>query len=375
MKRSLTVFLVLTLGLAFLTQTGHAQLFKQEFTTTFAPLMGTSGTAAAPVFLDNATYVHATAPSTSQFTAICAYGTSTTSYHSVSVDAAGTLTMDRAGAGNAALIRNFPFPGPPKSVLVKFDFDVTSYRRGGGGTANNYVNFNIGTAFDSTANRPSGGFAKFGIGWYRSTGVDSFWYVNNINSGTVLGPSHFLGKKTLWFAVNNSGGTLSYTSPTGASETVADQTWDLWVGTAKEFDDQPVLDNTQSLSTFKIVNGGGSNTIGIGNLIIDQLVATDVETPPGLPLTLKLEQNFPNPFNPSTTIRYEVPTSATVRLTVHDLLGREVAKLVRATQEPGRYEAVWQGTTSAGVPVASGVYVYRLEAGSNVMTQRMMLLR
>jgi hypothetical protein len=283
--------------------------------------------------------------------------------------------MDRVSAGNGALIRNFPFPGPPTSIRVKFDFDVTSYRRGGGGTTSNYVNFNIGTSFDTAAGRPSGGFAKFGIGWYRSTGVDSFWYVNNINSGTVTGAGHFLGIKTITFAVNGSGGPLTYTSPAGASETLADQTWDLWVGTSKEFDDQAILDNTQNMSAFKIVNGGGSNAIAIDNLLIDYLVTTDVNEPTGLPRATRLEQNYPNPFNPSTVIRYELAKESDVRLGIYDLLGREVATLVQNTQPAGRYETAWEGKSNTGVPLSSGVYLCRLQAGSFVTMQKMMLLR
>ena len=371
MKRLFSGFFSLAAGVLLLIQTGEAQLFQQQFTQTFGPLLGTGAT---PTYLTDANYVSAT-PSNSQFTHICATGSSTTQYMSMSVEAAGVLAMDRVSAGNGALIRNFPFPGPPTSIRVKFDFDVTSYRRGGGGTTSNYVNFNIGTSFDTAAGRPSGGFAKFGIGWYRSTGVDSFWYVNNINSGTVTGAGHFLGIKTITFAVNGSGGPLTYTSPAGASETLADQTWDLWVGTSKEFDDQAILDNTQNMSAFKIVNGGGSNAITIDNLLIDYLVTTDVNEPTGLPRATRLEQNYPNPFNPSTVIRYELAKESDVRLGIYDLLGREVATLVQNTQPAGRYETAWEGKSNTGVPLSSGVYLCRLQAGSFVTMQKMMLLR
>lgn len=371
MNKFMSGFIVLAVGLLLLVQTGEAQLFQQQFTQTFGPLLGTGAT---PTYLTDANYVSAT-PSNSQFTHICATGSSTTQYMSMSVDASGVLAMDRVSAGNGALIRNFPFPGPPTSIRVKFDFDVTSYRRGGGSTSGNYVNFNIGTSFDTAAGRPSGGFAKFGIGWYRSTGVDSFWYVNNINSGTVPGAGHFLGVKTITFAVNGSGGPLTYTAPTGASETLADQTWDLWVGTSKEFDDQAILDNTQTMSAFKIVNGSGSNAVMIDNLLIDHLVTTDVNEPPGLPRETRLEQNYPNPFNPSTLIAYELASESEVLLEVYDVLGRQVATLAQTTQSTGRYEVAWEGKTNAGVPLASGIYLCRLQAGSFVTMQKMMLLR
>jgi hypothetical protein len=365
MKKLELVLIVLSLVAV---RSGNAQLFQQQFSNGFAPLQGTSNT--VPVFLTDANYVSAT-PTNAQFTAICATsgGTPSTQYMVISCDGS-VITMDRVGGGNAALTRNFAFPGPPTSLMVKFDFNVTSYRRSGGGSASNYVNFNVGTSFDSSANRPSGGFAKFGIGFYRSTGVDSFWYVNNINSGTTTGPGHFLGMQTIAFAVNNSGGTLTYTAPGGASETVADKTWDLWVGTSKEFDDQPANADTLTLSTFKIVFGSGSNTIAVDNLLIDPLVPTSVEGEPSVPRETKLEQNYPNPFNPNSNIRFRVSQLIQVRLAVFDLLGREVSVLVNERKSPGIYEIPFDGSG-----LASGVYLYRLVAGSSVETRKMVLMR
>jgi len=373
MRNLVTALCALAFGLVFLVQPSDAQLFQQQFTNSFGPLLGTSGSASAPVYLTDPNYVSAT-PSNSQFTHICAYGSSTTAYMSVSGDGS-VLIMDRVGAGNAALIRDYPFPGPPTSLRVTFDFNVTSYRRGGGGTASNYVNFNVGTSFDTGAGRPSGGFAKFGIGWYRVTGSDSFWYVNNINSGTVPGAGHFLGSQTITFAVNKSGGQLTYTAPGGGSETVADKAWDLWVGTSKEFDDQPALDDTNSLSAFKIVNGGGSNTVTIDNLLIDPLVANAVEEVQGLPQTARLEQNYPNPFNPATTIRYAVgggmgQRGTNVRLVVYDMVGREVALLVNEEKAPGSYEVRFDASG-----LASGVYFFRMSAGPYTEARKLVLMR
>ncbi len=330
-----------------------------------------------PVFSTDPNYVSAT-PSTSQFTSICATsGASPGTQYMIITGDGSVLTMDRVGGGNGALTRNFPFPGPPTSLQVKFDFNVTSYRRSGGGPANNYVNFNVGTSYDSSANRPSGGFAKFGIGFYRVTGVDSFWYVNNITGGTVVGTGQFRSVQTITFAVNGSGGTLTYTAPGGASETVADQTWDLWVGTSKEFDDQPINDNTQTLSTFKIVFGSGSNAVMFDNLVIDPLVVTGVEEVRGLPKATRLEQNYPNPFNPTTLIRYNVAGAkgegsgeSSVRLAVYDLVGREVAVLVNEQKAPGSYEVRLEGRG-----LASGVYLYRLTAGGYVETRKLVLMR
>ncbi len=89
-----------------------------------------------------------------------------------------------------------------------------------------------------------------------------------------------------------------------------------------------------------------------------------------LPVSPSLDQNFPNPFNPTTTIRYSIPSRARVRLTVFNTLGQLVAALVDGEESAGYYDAVFDGST-----VASGVYFYRLEVGSFVETKKLMLIR
>jgi hypothetical protein len=91
---------------------------------------------------------------------------------------------------------------------------------------------------------------------------------------------------------------------------------------------------------------------------------------PEQPFRFGLDQNFPNPFNPSTEIRYEVGEDAKVTLRVFDLLGREVALLVSERQRPGVYTAVF-----AAGGAASGVYVYRLQAGNFTSSRKMVILR
>lgn len=83
-----------------------------------------------------------------------------------------------------------------------------------------------------------------------------------------------------------------------------------------------------------------------------------------------LHPNYPNPFNPSTTLSYELPKSSQVMLTVYDILGRKIQTIVNETQQPGRYEVKFDGST-----LASGVYLYQLRAGSLVDTQKMLLTK
>jgi hypothetical protein len=99
-------------------------------------------------------------------------------------------------------------------------------------------------------------------------------------------------------------------------------------------------------------------------------VAGAVATAAAVPSSFSLAQNYPNPFNPSTTIKYELPKSSDVRLSVYDMLGREVSVLVNERRDAGVHEVKFDGSN-----LASGVYVYRLQAGDVTQTKRLMLLR
>ena len=96
---------------------------------------------------------------------------------------------------------------------------------------------------------------------------------------------------------------------------------------------------------------------------------------PQIPLSFELQQNFPNPFNPSTTITYSIPEMVRVKLTVYDILGNLVATLVDAEMNPGNHKTVWEGNDRAGMKVASGMYFFRLEAGSSVAVRKMLLVK
>ncbi len=88
------------------------------------------------------------------------------------------------------------------------------------------------------------------------------------------------------------------------------------------------------------------------------------------PREFKLEQNFPNPFNPSTTIQYQLPAAANVTLKIYDALGSEVATLINEKQDAGYREVKFNANR-----YASGMYIYRLTADKYVSTKKMLLLR
>jgi hypothetical protein len=95
----------------------------------------------------------------------------------------------------------------------------------------------------------------------------------------------------------------------------------------------------------------------------------------GVPARTDLLAAVPNPFNPSTRLRFALAVAGHARLTIYDLAGRRVAVLVDGHRHAGRHHVTWEGRDQAGRHVASGVYFYRLEAGSYRETRRMVLVR
>jgi len=94
-----------------------------------------------------------------------------------------------------------------------------------------------------------------------------------------------------------------------------------------------------------------------------------------LPTATSLEANFPNPFNPSTTIGYRLNTAGDVKLTVHNSLGQVVKRLVDSPQAAGVHTIQWDGRDENGTAVSSGVYFCRMTTGGYANTIRMMLAK
>ena len=88
-----------------------------------------------------------------------------------------------------------------------------------------------------------------------------------------------------------------------------------------------------------------------------------------------LHPNFPNPFNPITTLRYDLPSDAFVTISIYDMLGREVIELGSIAQQAGFKSIKWDATDSFGKPVSAGVYLYQIQAGEFVQTKKMVLLK
>ena len=89
----------------------------------------------------------------------------------------------------------------------------------------------------------------------------------------------------------------------------------------------------------------------------------------------KIYRNYPNPFNPTTTLTYDLPLESDVHLAIYDLLGRQVKTLVRQRQNAGQHSITWDATNRSGEPVSAGIYFYHLRAGDFNATGKMLLLK
>jgi len=94
-----------------------------------------------------------------------------------------------------------------------------------------------------------------------------------------------------------------------------------------------------------------------------------------LPAEFALHQNYPNPFNPQTKIRYDLPENSMVNITVYDMLGREVKTLVNQVQNAGFKSIIWDATNDYGKAISAGIYLYQIQAGDYIHTQKMVLLK
>jgi glucose/arabinose dehydrogenase len=132
-----------------------------------------------------------------------------------------------------------------------------------------------------------------------------------------------------------------------------------------------LLDSPYSISSFGEDRHRELYVVAYSNGRVYRLTgpATDADLTP-TPLSFSLFDNYPNPFNPTTTIRYQIPVTAGVRISVFDLLGREVALLVDETKTQGTHEVRFD----AG-PLSSGVYLIRMHAGTFLQTRKTILVR
>ncbi|MBK7141811.1 MAG: VCBS repeat-containing protein [bacterium] len=128
---------------------------------------------------------------------------------------------------------------------------------------------------------------------------------------------------------------------------------------------------------WRVVEGQGAEAMSGFNsfTIVPVPTGADDEGNSGLPTEYVLYPNYPNPFNPSTTIMYDLPRAGHVKLEVYNILGQEIVTLVDAVQSAGSKQIVWNGRDAQNNPVTTGVYLYRLTAANFQAVGKMLLLK
>jgi plastocyanin len=173
--------------------------------------------------------------------------------------------------------------------------------------------------------------------------------------------SAVVGDTIKWQWLNGSHTTTSLTIPAGAAP------WDhALTGSSQTFFYKiTVAGQYQYKCTPHFPGMQGSFTAAPNAIIINQGI---------IPAEFKLLQNFPNPFNPTTKIRFDIPQGESrdrfVKLVIYDQLGREIASLVNESLKPGSYESEWDATN-----FSSGIYFYKLTTEDFIETKRMILVK
>ena len=175
--------------------------------------------------------------------------------------------------------------------------------------------------------------------------------------------------------VSTNGDTVVTTTGAVAARTYADARFHWRVPSSMPAN---ILYNGDNVHIYAVIDPENkiteihkNNDTGWSDLVVPG-VATAIEKNPNsqLPTTVKLYPNYPNPFNPTTTIHYVLPKAGNVKLTVYNILGQRVAQLINSRQTAGNHEVRFNASQ-----LSSGVYFYRLRTNSTVKTGKMMLIK
>jgi len=182
--------------------------------------------------------------------------------------------------------------------------------------------------------------------------------------------------------------TLSWILPVAPGE--GGQTYELLLSTSPDMSNATTfsgisdpylqMDNLAPGTYFwqvrSLSDGGNSAYSGVG-VFTSASLSTDIDEPMAdvLPNDFALGQNYPNPFNPTTSIEYNVADAANVSIRIYNVLGQQVRTLVNGQMSPGRYTVQWDARDEAGQSMPSGLYIYRMEAGSFSQTRSLVLMK
>src|SRR5436190_2970708 len=223
-----------------------AQLLQQDFSASTS----------------TATYVSAT-PNNGQFDAL---GVTAGTAVSINTTGSNKLEFVRTG-GSGGFSRITDFSPTPTSLIVRFDLTLS----GNSVSATTGATWWLGSGLATTNSGPANANVHSRVGLNVAPTAGSFG-LRDIGGGT--NSAIYSGTQTITWVVNNSGATMTYRTPSGIEESVANDTWDLWVGTTKEFNDIAATTAAQTLTDFKFLWTNGSATVDHDNFLVDPIPAT-----------------------------------------------------------------------------------------------------
>ena len=224
-------------------------------------------------------------------------------------------------------------------------------------------------------NNPDTGLS---MGWYQGLLV---FYFNFSEKALMVTPSGMVPLSPIYVCFNINPGEPGGGPPSGFKTDSTGRTHNVTATLPEDVDYSPlwmvnIYDNTDFDMVHDLASAQMANILVMGAANVNCPVVEN-ESSSGVeqfgnstPSSYELDQNFPNPFNPSTTIRFSVPSSEFVSLRIYNSIGEKVAELVNQVLPAGIYNVNWNAEN-----VSSGVYFYKIEAGSFINTKKMILLR
>ncbi len=219
----------------------------------------------------------------------------------------------------------------------------------------------VGEAMRNTASRSSTPDNQMGWGILNAVAAVNYLTLPNQVVGLTIGPLPNISNVQILWSTTREQDNLGFEVQRSANVT------QNFIPLANGF--VPGVGNSSVPQAYSFVD----TSVGVGrwyyrlkqiNLDSTFTLSNSIEVTVSLPTTFLLEQNFPNPFNPRTRIRYRVPEQSYVSLNVYNVLGQLVRTLVNEVEPPSSHEVEWNGKNDAGEIVATGVYYYRLSARS-----------
>jgi len=144
-------------------------------------------------------------------------------------------------------------------------------------------------------------------------------------------------------------------------------------------DGTPILRSTALSSKIEPANGYNSSTLYATDMIFSSHFTIDaalnVEDIIPIPYNFSLKQNYPNPFNPVTHVEFQIPYDVQVKISITDITGREIRNLEYSRFSAGAHRVIWDGRDRFGKNVSAGVYLCRVQAGDQLRTGKMLLLK